>query len=308
MSLPNFPDNPDVTRQDAINQIISSIASEELGISHIMNAEGEKIQYAVGTLPGRVGDATVDDVIDINNSVSSNLLTMLENQMLLNGKLADAVNSPVFVGATGATGPVGPTGPDQGAAGPTGPQGIQGPQGPTGLEGAIGAAGATGPTGSVGAAGSVGATGNAGATGAAAPLPSPTANSAFAANTTGGLITILIAGTSIALPNAQIIPSGYNISADNKTITVNTAGLYRLSYHVNTTAAVGIGTRLMVNNSAVLASTISPALSLSQFSNEIELSLTAGSTVSLQAFAPLLGAATLLGGSLGASLMLIQLS
>lgn len=308
MSLPQFPDNPDITRQDAINQIISSIASEELGMSHIINAEGEKIQYAVGTLPGRVGDATVNDVLEINDSVSSNLTTLLQNQMIVNAKLSSAINSPVLVGATGPTGAAGPTGSAQGATGPIGTQGIQGPTGPQGLNGAIGATGATGATGAAGAIGATGATGAIGATGASAPLPSPTANSAFAANTAGGLITVLVSGTNIALPNAQIIPSGYSISADNRTITVNTAGLYRLSYHLNTTAAVGIGTRLIVNSGAVSSSTISPALSLSQFSNEIELFLTAGSTVSLQVFAPILGAATLLGSGAGASLMLIQLA
>lgn len=51
MSLPKFPINPaDITRDDAINMILTSIAMEEVGLSHILNAEGEKIQYVLGTL------------------------------------------------------------------------------------------------------------------------------------------------------------------------------------------------------------------------------------------------------------------
>lgn len=308
MSKPQFPEVPDLTRQDAINQIISSIASEELGLGHIINAEGEKIQYAVGTLPGRIGEADVEDVIDINDSVSSTLMTTLETQMLLNSKLAQALNSPVFMGATGASGPSGPSGSDTGATGPTGPQGVQGPTGPSGLAGAIGATGATGATGNTGASGIPGNAGANGATGPAAPVPPPTVSSAFAANTSGGLITVLTTGTNIALPNAQVIPGDFSISADNRTITVNTAGLYRISYKLNTTLAVAIGTRLIVNGGIVTGSIIPPVLSLSQFSNEVELSLPAGSTVSLQTFATILGVATLLGGGAGASLMLIRLS
>ena len=51
MSLPSFPVvNPPIEREDAVNQILSSIAMEELGLSHILNAEGEKLQYILGTL------------------------------------------------------------------------------------------------------------------------------------------------------------------------------------------------------------------------------------------------------------------
>ena len=52
-------------REDAVNQILSSIAMEELGLSHILNAEGEKLQYILGTLPGLSGPAaTVEDVME----------------------------------------------------------------------------------------------------------------------------------------------------------------------------------------------------------------------------------------------------
>ena len=44
---------------------------EELGLSHILNAEGEKLQYILGTLPGLSGPpATVSDVLAANESVA----------------------------------------------------------------------------------------------------------------------------------------------------------------------------------------------------------------------------------------------
>ena len=60
MSQPSFPQNANFTREDVVNQILSSIAMEELGLSHIINAEGEKLQYILGTLPGLTGPCRDD--------------------------------------------------------------------------------------------------------------------------------------------------------------------------------------------------------------------------------------------------------
>lgn len=304
MSQPRFPLTPDLTRQGAINQIISSIATEELALSHIINAEGEKIQYAVGTLPGLVDPATLGDVLNINSSAGNMLTTVLENQILLNGKLSDAVRAPVIAGPTGPVGSIGPEGSAIGPAGATGPIGPVGPNGSQGLPGAVGGSGVTGPTGSVGLTGATGATGP---TGNPAPLPPPTATAGFAANTSGGLITVLVVGTNISFPSVQLLSPDITLTSGNTLFTVNTGGLYRISYHLNTTASVLMGTRLVVSGANIPQSTIPPAISVSQFYNEIELNLTSGSTIQLQMFAPLLGVATLLTSGVSASMMIIRL-
>lgn len=305
MSQPQFPLVPDLNRQNAINQVISSIASEELALSHIINTEGEKIQYTIGTLPGLTESASYTDVMNVNNSVSNMLGTILETQVILNGKLYHSLNAPVFPGAMGVTGATGATGSDTGATGPTGSTGIMGPTGPAGLPGAIGP---TGPTGATGVAGVAGVTGVTGITGAAAVAPPPSATAGYAANTIGSIITVIVAGTNISFPNAALMSPDITLTNGNTTFTVSTPGLYRISYHINTTAAVGLGTRLVINSANVPQSTISPALALSQFYNEIEVNLTAGSTIALQMYAPLIvGAATLLSGGAGASMMIVRL-
>lgn len=306
MSQPQFPLVPDLNRQGAINQVISSIASEELALSHIINTQGEKTQYAIGTIPGLEESSTVAQVTDVGNSVTNMLGTVLENQIVLTGKLSQALQAPAFLGAAGPMGPTGPTGSDTGPTGPTGPVGTIGPVGPEGLPGPVGLVGVTGPTGPIGSAGLTGA---AGPTGAAAPIPPPTATAGFAANTAGGLITVLVVGTNISFPSVQLLSPDITLTSGNTQFTVNSTGLYRISYHVNTTAAVLLGTRLVINGGNIPQGTIPPALALSQFYNEIELSLSAGATIQLQMYAPLLaGAATLLGSSLGASMMIIRLS
>ena len=207
MSLPQFPMNPsDMTRDDAVNQILSSIAMEELGLSHIINAEGEKLQYVLGTLSGTSGPgATVQDVLDVNASVQKMMQTAAQSQMFLSNKMSDALSASTMQGpagpmgptgvagvsptigpsgtwvvdgvdtgvsAIGLTGPTGATGVDgtgggaTGADGATGATGLDGATGATGLDGATGATGLDGATGATGLDGATGATGLDGATGA----------------------------------------------------------------------------------------------------------------------------------------------
>ena len=180
--------------------------------------------------------------------------------------------------------------------------GPTGPTGPTGAAGATGPAGATGATGAAGAAGAAGATGPAGPTG-----PSVTAASAYAANTSGAGLPVVIAGFPVPLPDYQVLPTGITANGTSTVFTVNTPGYYRISYTVNTTAALTSGTRLMINNKPNLASTVAPSLGQSHFSNEIIVKLEAGTTITLQIYG-ILDTVTLLPGAAGATLSIIRLS
>lgn len=372
MSQATFPNiDPPLTRQEVLNWIVSSVAMEELGLSHIINSEGERLQFILGTLPGLIGGgASIAEVLETNESVREMLEHMMSNQMMLNGKLSAALDAPAFLGVTGATGPTGPEGPVTGATGATGStgalgvlgatgadgatglagvtgltgaigpigatgatgvSGLTGADGPTGavgltgLTGPIGATGATGPTGASGATGSIGPTGAnghggatgalgaTGATGATGPTgangPNPTATAGFAANTNGDTIMIQIGGRLLPLPSAQLFSGGISINGANTVLTLATAGFYRISYHVNTTTALLMGTRLLINGTPNTASTLAPTLALSRFSNEIEVNILAGTTISLQMYPQLLaGFATLISAGAGASLMIIRLS
>lgn len=186
-----------------------------------------------------------------------------------------------------------------GATGPTGATGLTGVQGATGPTGV----GATGLTGATGVTGGTGITGATGATGLAL-----TGNSAFAANTTGTTLPLTVVGTNVPLPSSQLLGAGVGITVDaaNTTFTVANAGTYYIRYTVATTAALAISSRLVINGVANVPSTVAPLLSLSSFSNEIIVSLTAGSTIVLQ----LAGAVsvTLLTGGSGANLSIIRLA
>jgi hypothetical protein len=93
MSLPTFPFKPgELTRDNAINLILTSIAMEEVGLSHIINAEGEKLQYMLGTLSGMTGSAaTVDQVLQANESIHKILQTASYNQLFLSSKMENAL-------------------------------------------------------------------------------------------------------------------------------------------------------------------------------------------------------------------------
>jgi hypothetical protein len=87
MSMPSININPDITLETAITNIIASIALEEAGLSHILNAEGEKIQAALKL------NYTIDDLVAINNSVQGLAASVAEIEDSLQGKLSDSLDA-----------------------------------------------------------------------------------------------------------------------------------------------------------------------------------------------------------------------
>ncbi|GAB2541000.1 hypothetical protein [Gracilibacillus alcaliphilus] len=90
MSMPNIPNiTPTVslTRCETIDLLLSSIALEEIGLSHILNAEGEKLQSFL-----KQQDHCLDDYLKINHSVNQTLRTIVKSQMLLQFKLEDVAD------------------------------------------------------------------------------------------------------------------------------------------------------------------------------------------------------------------------
>jgi len=75
--------------------VFSSIDMEELGLGHILNAEGEKIQYVLGMLEDSAlpfdNELSARDVLDINQSVQEMVSQISVNQVLLLSKTRQAI-------------------------------------------------------------------------------------------------------------------------------------------------------------------------------------------------------------------------
>lgn len=72
----------DTKRTQAITDAIQSIALEEAAISHILNAEGEKLQKMVA-----MQDVSICQILDVNQSVESMVKNLVELERTLNNKL-----------------------------------------------------------------------------------------------------------------------------------------------------------------------------------------------------------------------------
>lgn len=98
MSFPNIPTvSPTINlnRTQVINLLLASIAFEELGLAHIINAEAEKLQAVLGTLEGfSVTASSISQLLSVNQSVNRTLQTALKTQMLLQFKLEDVLDIP----------------------------------------------------------------------------------------------------------------------------------------------------------------------------------------------------------------------
>lgn len=80
MSMPVITPS-DTTRNQAITDIIESVALQETGLSHIINAEGEKIQKVVANA------TTTAELTAVNASVESMISSITRLEMILQSKL-----------------------------------------------------------------------------------------------------------------------------------------------------------------------------------------------------------------------------
>lgn len=87
MSLPNIPNiTPliSLNRCESINLLLSSIAMEEIGLSHVLNAEGEKIQHFLKCKP-----LHLNDYLLINKSINKVLRSIVNSQITLLSKIEE---------------------------------------------------------------------------------------------------------------------------------------------------------------------------------------------------------------------------
>ncbi|MBU8907600.1 hypothetical protein [Desertibacillus haloalkaliphilus] len=86
MTLPNVPNiTPDIDlrRDDVINLLLAAIAMEEIGLSHILKAEGEKIESSLCKA------TSFDEIIKVNKNTEKVLQNVIKKEMLLQFKLND---------------------------------------------------------------------------------------------------------------------------------------------------------------------------------------------------------------------------
>jgi hypothetical protein len=91
--MPQFP-HPDTVMscEKAISAILTSIAMEETALSHIINAEGEKIQYVLQHIKKHETCCNaVENVLKVNESVASLLEQVADIQLILKSKMRLAV-------------------------------------------------------------------------------------------------------------------------------------------------------------------------------------------------------------------------
>lgn len=81
MSMPVITPSQ-TSRAQSITDLIESIALEETAISHILNAEGEKLQRVIA-----FDDVTVEELVEINKSVESMVKAVTQLETILKSKI-----------------------------------------------------------------------------------------------------------------------------------------------------------------------------------------------------------------------------
>jgi len=70
------------TRDQAVTDLIQSVALEEAAIAHILNAEGEKMQALIGRF-----ETAPERMLELNDSVQQMVSAVTRLEMMLHAKL-----------------------------------------------------------------------------------------------------------------------------------------------------------------------------------------------------------------------------
>jgi hypothetical protein len=92
MSMPTIPDIcPEIciTREDAVNLLLTSIALEEVGLADLIEAETKKIKFVLGD--DDYNEPSTKDILRINHSVNQTIKNIIKLQMLLQFKLENVI-------------------------------------------------------------------------------------------------------------------------------------------------------------------------------------------------------------------------
>lgn len=81
MSMPKI-ECPDIEKCCAASSLVQSIALEEAAISHILNAEGEKIQKVLS-----LHNCDCKDILEVNKSVQETVEKITSLEIVLKAKL-----------------------------------------------------------------------------------------------------------------------------------------------------------------------------------------------------------------------------
>ena len=92
--MPKIPDvdtKIDLKTDEAANVVLASVGFEELGLAHIINAEGEKIQSFLGTLEGQEvkKEIKIEDLEKLDQIVNNTLNAITKKELLLLMKLQE---------------------------------------------------------------------------------------------------------------------------------------------------------------------------------------------------------------------------
>ncbi len=88
MSMPNIPDitpDIDISFEEAVNLLLTSIAMEEVSLSKLIESESDKVKHVLDK--HFCGEYSAQDILSINDSVNSLFTNMIKMQMLLQSKL-----------------------------------------------------------------------------------------------------------------------------------------------------------------------------------------------------------------------------